>query len=84
MCGCQWSSVLCHTGRAAVTVHPLMVPERGAAAEGLPTCTTLIGLLPSVDDGVPNEVRAPADCLSSLNTFKWVSPTMNLLVPLKT
>ena len=61
-----------------------MVPERGAAAERLPTCTTLIGLLPSVDDGVPNEVRAPADCLSTLNTFKWLPPTMNLLVSLKT
>lgn len=79
----EGSSLICFSGGASRTVHPLMVSEGRAAAEGLPTFSAFVGLLSSVDDGVPNEICAPTEGLPTLNTFVGFLPAMNALVPCK-
>jgi hypothetical protein len=77
---CETSS-LHHTGGVPPTVHPLVLREGGAAAEGLATLTALVGLLSSVDDGMSNEVRAPTKGLPAFDAFKRLLPTVDPLVP---
>lgn len=56
---CKRLSLISDTSRDFSCVHPLMVPERGAEAEGLSTFIAFIRLISSVNIGVLNEVCAP-------------------------
>lgn len=62
-------------------MHLLMLTQGGTATKGLSTLTALIGLLPSVDDRVSNEVRAPAEGFPTLHAFVGLLSTVNPLVP---
>lgn len=62
----------------------LMSEKVGALAEGLPTLTALIGLLPSVDDQVSEKVGALAEGLPTLMTcigFGWLWDIVRYLRP---